>query len=105
MQARLDKEQHINQLELHRLKLTASAERLQDLSSAAELTLHTQLAEAEISLAQKQSELRDITAQLQDYREVLAALQQVITSAYQPADYCPGTVLQSNNPQLHAIST
>ena len=77
MQTRLEKEQHINQLELHRLKLTASAERLQDLSSAAELTLQTQLVEAESSLAQRQSEMRDVTSQLQEYREMLAGLQQV----------------------------
>ena len=89
MQARLEKEQHINQLELHHLKLTASAERLQDLSSAAELTLQTQLAEAESSLAQRQSEMRDMTNQLQEYREVLAGLQQVniVTNRHGIAQY------------------
>ncbi len=65
------------QLELQKLKLTASADRLRELSPSAEFTLQTQLAEAESSFAMKQSEMGDVTAQLQDHREVLAALQQV----------------------------
>ncbi|KAA6420486.1 MAG: hypothetical protein FRX49_09647 [Trebouxia sp. A1-2] len=74
--AHLEKELHINQLELQKLKLNASADRLKQLSPSAELTLQTQLAEAESSFAAKQNEMADVTAQLQDHREVLAALQQ-----------------------------
>ena len=74
---RLEKELHINQLELHRLKLTDSADRLSELSPSAELALQTQLAEAESSMVAKQHEMADVTSQLQDHREVLAALQQV----------------------------
>jgi len=68
----------INQLDLQTLKLTASADRLKQLSPSAELTLQTQLAEAESGFAAKQNEMADVTAQLQDHREVLAALQQVL---------------------------
>ncbi len=78
IQARLEKEVQINQLDLQKLKLTASADRLKQLSPSAELTLQTQLAEAESSFAAKQNEMADVTAQLQDHREVLAALQQVL---------------------------
>jgi len=67
-----------NQIDLQKLKLTASADRLKQLSPSAELTLQTQLAEAESSFAAKQFEMADVTAQLQDHREVLAALQQVL---------------------------
>lgn len=74
---RLEKELHINQLELHMLKLTASAERLGELSPSAELALQTQLAETESRVASKQHELGDVTSQLQDHREVLLGLQQV----------------------------
>ena len=77
LQVRLEQELHINQLELHRLKLTASANRLTELSPSAELALQTQLAEAESSLEAKQHEMADVTSQLQDHREVLASLQQV----------------------------
>ncbi len=76
---RLEKELQINQLDLQKLKLTASADRLKELSPSAELTLQTQLAEAESSFAAKQNEMADVTAQLQDHREVLAALQQVLS--------------------------
>lgn len=76
-QVRLEKELHINQLELHMLKLTACAERLAELSPSAELGLQTQLAETESRLASKQHELGDVTSQLQDHREVLLGLQQV----------------------------
>ena len=68
----------INQLDLQTLKLTASADRLKQLSPSAELSLQTQLAEAESGFAAKQNEMADVTAQLQDHREVLAALQQVL---------------------------
>ena len=68
----------INQLDLQTLKLTASADRLKQLSPSAEFSLQTQLAEAESGFAAKQIEMADVTAQLQDHREVLAALQQVL---------------------------
>lgn len=74
---RLEKELHINQLELHILKLTASAERLSELSPSAELALQTQLAETESRLASKQHEMGDVTSQLQDHREAMVGLQQV----------------------------
>lgn len=77
LQARLETELHVNQLELQKLKLAASANRLQELSPAAEFILQTQLAEAESDFAAKQNEMADVTTQLQDHREVLAALQQV----------------------------
>lgn len=74
---RLEKELHINQLELHSLKLTASAERLGELSPSAELALQTQLAELESRLSGRQQEMADVSSQLLDHREVLASLQQV----------------------------
>ena len=77
MQARLETELHVNQLELQKLKLAASANRLQELSPAAEFILQTQLAEAESDFAAKQNEMAEVTTQLLDHREVLAALQQV----------------------------
>ena len=81
---RLEKELQVYQLELQKLKLTASADRLRELSPSAEFTLQTQLAEAESSLAVKQSEMGNVTFQLQDHREVLAGLQQVKAHAAHP---------------------
>ena len=79
---------HINQLELHILKLTASADRLSQLSSSAELALQTQLAEIESSLVGKQQEMGDVTSQLHDHREVMVGLQQVCFSYFQPCSGC-----------------
>lgn len=82
-QVRLEKELHINQLELHSLKLTASAERLSELSPSAELALQTQLAELESRLSGRQQEMADVSSQLPDHREVLASLQQVFLLCFQ----------------------
>lgn len=74
---RLQQKLRISQLQLQRLKLLASADRLAQLNSSAEYKLQTELAESDSRLTSKQMELGDVTAQLQDLREVLSSLQQV----------------------------
>lgn len=111
---RLEKELQVYQLELQKLKLTASADRLRELSPSAELTLQTQLAEAESSLAVKQSEMGNVTFQLQDHREVLAGLQQVkVHAAHPPCLQSPTNCTQvglclaqwKTHPNLHPCLT
>lgn len=77
LQVRLKQKLRISQLQLQRLKLLASADALSQLSSSAEYTLQTELAEADSRLASKQTELEDVSVQLQDQRENLTSLQQV----------------------------
>lgn len=77
VQVRLKQKLRINQLQLQRLKLIASADALTQLSPSAEYTLQTELAEADSRLAAKQTELEDVSVQLQDQRENMTELQQV----------------------------
>ena len=79
MQTRLKQKLRISQLQLQRLKLLASADALTELSSSAEYTMQTELAEADSRLAAKQTELEGVSVQLQDQRETLSSLQQVIS--------------------------
>ena len=74
---RLQQKLRISQLQLQRLKLLASADRLTQLNSPAEYELQTELAGSDSRLTSKQMELGDVTTQLQDVREALSSLQQV----------------------------